>query len=475
MNETEFAKVEKVANQLKGIVSEEFVSTTLFERIVSAEDTYPYELREREIPYAVVKPGSREEISEILKYANVEKIPVFVRGSASQLAGSTRPHTHGIMLSIDRLNDIKIFEDYNFFECGPGCIVAKVAEEVGKSGCFLPVHPGSRAIARMGGTMCNNTSAHIVDTSIGKLGDYVLGVEVVLPNGDFLETGTKSMRRPAGTDLTKFFVGGDGLLGVITKIRMRLLPDFKYSYAVVYFDNVRSLTMGVQKMYYEKQPIPLFMEMMDEKTARIGFEVKGMSPPPGAVILFASIGSTKEEAKDKREKVIQSLESENPLGVHRIEDVDEWHAIMSTREVISSFLSQSSGMQWKSAEVIPNLKYLPEAAEECEHFNEGLPICGSLQNYLYAHIGAVSLHPGILVPRDWDGEKQREAYTELFEREAELTLKYGGCGGEWGQFSKRTSFFIRRYGEVGYNFVKSIKRAVDPNNILNPGILEGYR
>ncbi len=475
MNETEFAKVEKVANQLKGIVSEEFVSTTLFERIVSAEDTYPYELREREIPYAVVKPGSREEISEILKYANVEKIPVFVRGSASQLAGSTRPHTHGIMLSIDRLNDIKIFEDYNFFECGPGCIVAKVDEKIGELGYFLPVHPGSRVIARMGGTICNNTSAHIVDTSIGKLGDYVLGVEVVLPNGDLLETGTKSMRRPAGTDLTKFFVGGDGLLGVITKIRMRLIPDFKYSYAVVYFDNVRSLTKGVQKMYYEKQPIPLIMEMMDEKTARIGFEVKGMPPPPGAVILFESIGSTAEEAAIKREKVIQSLETENPLLVHRIEDINEWRAIMSTREVISSFLSQSSGMQWKSAEVIPNLKYLPEAAEECEHFNEGLPICGSLQNYLYAHIGAVSLHPGILVPRDWDGEKQREAYTELFEREAELTLKYGGCGGEWGQFSKRTSFFIRRYGKVGYEFVKSIKKTVDPNNILNPGILEGYR
>jgi glycolate oxidase len=475
MNETEFAKVEKIANQLKGIVSEEFVSTTLFERIVSAEDTYPYELREREIPYAVVKPGSREEISEILKYANVEKIPVFIRGSASQLAGSTRPHTHGIVLSIDRLNDITIFEDYNFFECGPGCIVAKVAEKIGKSGYFLPVHPGSRVIARMGGTICNNTSAHIVDTSIGKLGDYVLGVEVVLPNGDLLETGTKSMRRPAGTDLTKFFVGGDGLLGVITKIRMRLLPDFQYSYAVAYFDNVRSLTRGVQKMYYEKQPIPLIMEMMDEKTAKIGFEVKGMPPPPGAVMLFSSIGSTEEEAKSKREKVIQSLETENPLGVHRIEDIDEWRAIMSTREVISSFLSQSSGMQWKSAEVIPNLKYLPEAAEECEHFNEGLPICGSLQNYLYAHIGAVSLHPGILVPRDWDGEKQREAYTELFEREAELTLKYGGCGGEWGQFSKRTSFFIRRYGKVGYDFVKSIKKTIDPNNILNPGILEGYR
>ena len=475
MSKMESAKTESIGNELKKIVSEEFVSTALLERIISAEDTYPYELREEEVPYAVVMPGSKEEISEILKFANREKIPVFVRGSASHLAGATRPHTHGIILSINRLNKIELFEDYNFFECGTGCVVGKVAEEIGKSGYFLPIHPGSRAIARIGGTICNNTSAHLVDACIGKMGDYILGVEVVLPNGDIMETGTKGMRRPAGTDLTKFFVGGDGLLGVVTKMRMRLIPDFQHSYAVVYFDNVRSLAQGVQRVYYEKHPLPLMMEMLDRKTARVGFEVKGLPPPPGAVILFDSIGYSEEDAKGRRELVLQSLEAENPLEVEIIEDIDRWHALWATREVISSFLSQSSGMQWKSAEVIPNLKYLPDAAEECEHFNQGLPICGSLENYLYAHIGAVSLHPGLLVPRDWEGEKQREAYAELFEREAELTLKYGGCGGEWGQFSKRTSFFIRRYGKVGYEFVKSLKKAIDPNNILNPGILEGYR
>jgi len=370
---------------------------------------------------------------------------------------------------------MEVFEDYGYFECGAGCVVLKVAQKLEGLGYFLPLHPGSRRIASMGGCISNNTSAHIVDTSIGKPGDYVLGVEVVLPNGDILETGTKGMRRPAGTDLTKFFVGGDGLLGVITKIRMRLVPDYEYAYAVAYFDNLRSLTRAVQRMYYEKRPKPLFMEMMDERTARVGFKAKGLPVPEGAVILFASIGYSKEEAERRREQVMLSLMAEGPIGVDRLKDVDEWSAILSAREVISSFISRERGGYWKSAEVITNLKYLPEAAEECANFNQGLPICGSLEHYLYAHIGAISLHPGVLIPTDWESEKKREALRELFEREAELNLKYGGCGGEWGQFSKRTPFFIRRYGKEGYELVKNIKKTVDPQNILNPGILEGYR
>jgi len=95
--------------------------------------------------------------------------------------------------------------------------------------------------------------------------------------------------------------------------------------------------------------------------------------------------------------------------------------------------------------------------------------------YLYGHIGALSMHPGILIPSDWGNEMQKKALAAIFAREADLNVKYGGCGGEWGQFSKRKDFFIQRYGEAAYNFVKAVKNAVDPNNILNPGILEGYR
>jgi glycolate oxidase len=471
----ESTRIENIVNELREIVSEKYVASSLIDRIVSAEDTFPYELREEEVPYAVVMPGSKEEISAILKLANREGIPVFVRNSASQLAGSTRPHTHGIMLSTKRLTRMEVFEDYGYFECGAGCVVLKVAQKLEGLGYFLPVHPGSRRIASMGGCISNNTSAHLVDSSIGKLGDYVLGVEVVLPNGDIIETGTKGMRRPAGTDLTKFFVGGDGLLGVITTIRMRLIPDFKYSYAAAYYKDLKSLARAVQRVYYEKRPQPLLMEMMDERTTRLGFKVKKLPVPEGAILFFASTGYSDEEAESRREQVLLSVKAEKPIEVKKLKDIDEWNAILSAREVISSFLSQETGDYWKSAEVIANLKYLPEAAEECADFARGLPICGSLEHYLYGHIGAVSLHPGILIPREWDSGKKREALKELFEREAELNLKYGGCGGEWGQFSKRTPFFIRRYGNESYELVKNIKKTVDPRNILNPGILEGYR
>lgn len=142
------------------------------------------------------------------------------------------------------MNDIEIFEDYGFFECGPGCICANVANEIKSRGYHLPLAPGSRLIASMGGLIANNTSAHIVDASIGKPGDYVLGLEAVLPTGEIIETGTKGLTRPAGIDLTKLFVGGDGLLGVVTKIRIRLVPVFERAYGVAVYPDLQSLAKG---------------------------------------------------------------------------------------------------------------------------------------------------------------------------------------------------------------------------------------
>jgi FAD/FMN-containing dehydrogenase len=136
---------------------------------------------------------------------------------------------------------------------------------------------------------------------------------------------------------------------------------------------------------------------------------------------------------------------------------------------------QKEGMQWSAAEVVSNLKDLPECMLEVQHFNEGLPTLGQLELFLFGHIGGLTFHPGVLVPRDWDNDKKRQAVNERFQRETELNLKYRTCGGEWGQFAKRTPFWIQRYGDTSYELVKRMKHAFDPHNILNPGILEGHR
>ena len=122
-----------------------------------------------------------------------------------------------------------------------------------------------------------------------------------------------------------------------------------------------------------------------------------------------------------------------------------------------------------------NLAQLAECMRDAEAFNEVLTVLSELHNYLFGHIGALTMHPTFYVPPEWPEEKRRQAVDECFKREAELNVKYSTCGSEWGQFSKGASFFIKRYGETAYNLMKQVKRVFDPNNILNPGILEGMR
>jgi glycolate oxidase len=467
--------IKNLSADLGRIVSPKYVSTSIFERIKTTIDPMPYEITKDQTPYVVVVPGNKAEVSEIVKYANKRKIPIFVRGSGTHLGGGSRPHTHGISLSTRRLNKIEILPEYGFFECGPGCICANVDEKLKKEGYFLPMAPGSRLIATMGGLIANNTSGHIVDTSIGKPGDYVYGLEVVLPNGESIETGTMGLRRPAGTNLTSLFVGNDGLYGIITKIRMRLLPPVHRAYGVAVFDDLISMARGVQRMYREMRPAPLFMEYMDQKVSKAAYEIKGMEPPKGSVIFFVSIGNNKEEASHKLDMIIESFAAENPSEVSRVEDLVLWEKLWSAREVIGSYLMQKDGDQWSAAEVVSNLRDLPECMADVENFNKGLPILGQLELYTFGHIGGLTFHPGVLIPRKWDNEKKKAALNERFQKEMELNLKYGTCGGEWGQFSKRTPFFINRYGQESYDLVKKMKSVFDPNNILNPGILEGYR
>ena len=153
----------------------------------------------------------------------------------------------------------------------------------------------------------------------------------------------------------------------------------------------------------------------------------------------------------------------------------EWAKLWSAREVIASYLVDATGGKIVVAEVVSNLAQLAECMRDAEAFNEGVTVLSELHNYLFGHIGALTMHPTFYVPPEWPEEKRRQAVDECFKREAELNVKYSTCGGEWGQFSKGASFFIKRYGETAYNLMKQVKRVFDPNNILNPGVLEGMR
>jgi len=467
--------LEHIVKAMEDIVTDKYVSTSLFEKIKNCTVPGPYEVEKEILPYAVVLPESAEEISRIMEFANSNRIPVFVRGSGTSLTAHSRPHTPGITINTHRMQKVEIFEEYGFFECQPGISASKVSDELSKVNSFLPIWPGSKLVASMGGLIANNTSGHVIDACMGKPADYVLGIEAVLPNGDILKTGSKGLRRIAGMDLTKFFVGSDGLLGVITKIRIRLVPKFKEAYGIAVFNDLGDLARGVKRLYTEQYPAPLLMEMMAQDVAKIAYEIKGMEPPNGAIVLFVENGFSEREALEKVNQVLGAFKAEKAEPAYAISDSETWHKVLGAREVIGPYIMQQNGDIVKSAEVVGNLKDLVEVMEDAVKFNEGLPLLGKLKNYLFGHIGGLTLHPTFLIPRAWTKENKRKAVDELFDRETAINLKYDTCGGEWGQFSVRTPFFIQKYGETGYGLIKSLKSMMDPNNILNPGILEGYR
>lgn len=465
----------KVYEKIKDIVGEKNISDNFFELINNTLDAFPYDLdlNKEKLPYVVVKPKDEKEVSEILKFANNENIPVYPRGSGTSLTGSARAPEKGIILDTGRMNFIEIDTDYGYFECGPGVTVDSVDIALGKQGFFLPVYPGSRIVATMGGMMAGNTSGHIIDASIGKPADCVLGLTVVLPTGKILETGSKALRKPAGTDLTKFFVGNDGLTGIVTRIRMRLVPAKQRAFGIVYFKDPESIGKGVVRMYREKAPAPLFMEFMDKATTTIGFEHAGLPVPPGCSIFFASLGSTEREASDNSQKLLDVMRKENPIRAEEIKDLDEWMKIWTAREAIIASLMQKHDGQFSGPEIVTTLPNLVDCIKELENYGEKDPIFKNLPLYLLGHIGALTFHPTLIVPKDWDDEKKRRLVQAEFEIECEMNLRFGTCGGEWSQFGKRTKFFKKRYGNNAYDLIRQIKKVFDPNNILNRGILEG--
>lgn len=465
---------EMIHNDLKNILPEEALSGSIFERINNALDPYTFasDVHPDEVPYIVVRPGSTKEVSTLMQYADSRKIPVYVRGSGTSLHGASSYRHKGIVLNVSRLTHLNVMQEDGFMELGPGHRVLHVKEELEKKGYFLPLVPGSIRVASVGGLICNNTSAHAVDSCIGKPRDYVLGLEAVLPNGEIIETGTKSLRRQAGTDLTHYFVGGDGLLGVITGIRMRLVPAFKNAFGIAFFENLESLVRSVQRIYLEKAPPPLFLEFLDQKVGELTFQIQGLQAPPGPLIMFHAIGHTEDEAADKIRRLVDVIRKESPIEARRIDDLEEWRKVWLARESALPYVCQAGKGVFALSEVVSTVSDLGNCFKDVRNMSAGMPTLEKLGDpYIFGHIGALTFHPVFIIPIDWPTEEKAKVIDEMFFRESEINQKYATSGGEWGQFARRTPFYRKRYGEKAFDLVRGIKKLFDPNYILNPDVL----
>jgi glycolate oxidase len=471
MKKGESMNIKKLVLDLKGILGESFVSDDIYERVTYAKDPMPYDIEDKNIPYVVVRPGSAQEISQVMVYLNKKKIPICLHGSGTSLGGHSRPKMKGVVLVTNRLAWIEINEEYMFVECGGGTICADLMKALDKKGYFLPMNPGSQIVATMGGLVATNTIGHMIDVHYGRPSHRVLGLEVVLPTGEIIETGTKSLRRPAGIDLTRFFAASEGLFGIITKVRMDLTPKPFMKCVAAYFKEPEFPAYAFMRMYREKIYMPLYGEFLGENSARVGFETKGLEPPGGCVALATSIGRSPEEAAANAEIVRSIFEKEKAFQAMVLEPGEKQEKIWASREFILH-TTQGKG-NFVAVETVAAIPHLAKLMTEIHQVPKTMKLLKGEPFYTYGHLGALSVHGLYVIPNEWTDGKKKAAMLEIMEVDKRLNLKYEAAGGEWGQMAVRVPFFREKYGEKAHTLVKQMKKVFDPNNILNPGNVDG--
>ena len=462
-----------LTRDLAGLVGRDHAFTDRPTAVAYAKDTMPWDVEAHHIPFAVVRPADSSQVSAVLRYASSRGIPVHTHGSGTSLVGLGRPKTNGIVLDTGRMQAVAVFPERGYFEVEPGMHVGKLRKVLAPYNALLPVFPGSEPVATIGGSIAVNTSAHAVDATLCKPGDYVLGLEVVLADGEILQTGTASTRKPAGIEATKFLVGSEGLLCVITRIRMRLIPKPQTKNIVAYYRCTEDILDTVMAMYKQGIPTPLFFEYLDEKSSRVGFEAVGLEPPAGAVTMMSMSSATPEGCEAKAKIFLDFLRKQHPLSAEIVRDTEQWNRIWSSRAEAGNYVYRLGSTF--GSEITPRVDKLKDAFLEAREIILNLDSYQGNEFYSFGHIGAPTIHAYAFIPtKDISNTVKKAVTIEVRDKTEALNIKYGGCGGEWGLTAQRAGFLEKKYGRAYYDLLVRLKQTFDPKNILNRGNLEGW-
>lgn len=450
----------RLINILQDIVGKEYVSTEQADRIC-----YSYDATQQQFyPDVIVRPADATQISLILKMANSEKIPVYPRGAGSGFTGGSVPVKGGIALVLTRLNRIlRIDQDNLVAEVEPGVVTATLQKAVEEVGLFYPPDPASLKFSTLGGNVAECAGGpRCVKYGVTK--DYVLGMEVVTPLGDIIRTGGETMKGVVGYDLTKLMVGCEGTLGVITRIILKLLPKPEAKKTMlVMFDSIDGAAQAVSSIIRGKI-IPTTLEFMDATALACVRENAGLDIPETArAVLIIEVDGERELLERQAARI---LEIAAPLGIVHTQIAttdEESEKIWKVRRSVSPSLRKVNPDKYNEDICVPRSK-LPEMIRAIEAISKRLEI--PIVNF--GHAGDGNIHVNIMVNRSIEGheEKAETAIRDIFAK----TLELGGTmSGEHGVGTSKAPYIPMELDVATVAYMKTIKRALDPNNILNPG------
>jgi glycolate oxidase len=450
----------QVVKELKDIVGRENVLTALSDRITHSYDA----TQERHLPEVVVYAGTTAEVSRVVKLANRWNIPVLPRGAGSGFTGGTLPVRGGIVLVLTRMDRIIDIDIENLTaEVEPGVVTAELQRRVEKLGLFYPPDPASKEFSTLGGNVAECAGGpRCVKYGVTK--DYVLGLEVVTPTGDIIRTGGRTLKNVVGYDLTKLFVGSEGTLGIATRIILKLLPKPEAKKTMlVQFETIDGAAKSVSAIIGAKI-IPTTLEFMDAATIDC---IRGASSIPlaencRALLIIEVDGDA--EVLDKQVKRILTVIG--PFGIlhTRIAETDEEsEEIWQVRRIVSPSLRKVNPDKFNEDIVVPRSR-VPDMIRALEKIatDYGVPIVN------FGHAGDGNIHVNVMVDLKEDGmpEKIGKVMDEVFA--AAVGLR-GAISGEHGIGTAKARYLNMELDMATIAYMRRIKAALDPNNILNPG------
>ena len=451
---------ENIKQALIGIVGENNFTDSIIDMVSYSYDASEYSHR----PACGVWAVTAEQVSEILKLANKEKIPVIPRGAGTGLSGMSVPIKGGIVLDMNHMNKIlKISIEDRLAVVQPGVVYADLEKALAPSGFFFPPDPASGKVSTLGGNVATNAGG-LKGAKYGTTRDYVLGLQVVLPDGRIMQTGSKTMKSVSGYDLARLFVGSEGTLGVVTEITLKINPKpTATSTALATFDNLDDAGHAISQIMYSGI-VPSALEILGRHTIlAINQNTDLDLPEVDAMILAETDGYTHEETDYQIQKVIEVFRKNHPREIKQAKTEEEAKDLWAARKSAYAVLARIK-THFVLEDVTVPTSYITDLLKGIEAISKKY----DLQIATYGHAGDGNLHPQIL----YDGynpeevKRVEDASAELFQLAIDLD---GTLSGEHGIGLSKAPFMTLEHDPVAMDVMRTLKKTFDPNNILNPG------
>jgi glycolate oxidase len=418
----------------------------------------------QQLPGAVVFTTTTEQAAQILKFANKSKLPVVTRGSGTGLSGGSLPSADCLVLCLVKMNRILELDRANLtMLVEPGVTTLAVSDAATAAGLFYPPDPGSMRISTIGGNVAEN-SGGLRGLKYGITRNYVMGLEVVLPDGEILWTGNKCVKDVAGYSLRDLFVGSEGTLGVITKVLLRLIPKPAAKKTMVAtFAQMDAAAQCVSDII-AAQIIPCTLEFLDRTTIHCVevFAKVGLPLDCEALLLMETDGHPAAVAEEAA-KMEELARKNGAMEVRVAKDEAEANKLATARRSAFSALARLAPTTILEDATVPRselAKMIRFVAETAKKYN--------LRVGTFGHMGDGNLHPTFLTDERNKEEMHRveEAFKEIFDE----AIRLGGTiTGEHGIGVAKKSFLPKFAGDAQMRVMRELRRALDPNGILNPG------